>query len=81
MRFLTTLVIGICVSCMVLAQDPAKKPEATKEIAKSVWDKLNAGPSAVFESNKIILMLHLLVKKNGAAEPSKFLTPSLTTWA
>ena len=57
MRFLTTLVLGICVSCMVLAQDEAKKPAATKEIAKSVWDKLNAGPSTVFESNKIILMM------------------------
>lgn len=57
MRFLTTLVLGICVSCMVLAQDEAKKPAATKEIAKSVWDKLNAGPSSVFESNKIILMM------------------------
>lgn len=57
MRFLTTLVLGICVSCMVLAQDTAKKPEATKEIAKSIWDKLNAGPFSVFESNKIILMV------------------------
>jgi len=42
---------------MGLAQDATKKPEATKEIAQSVWDKLNAGPASVFESNKIILML------------------------
>lgn len=57
MRFLTILVLGFGVSCMGLAQDATKKPEATKEIAKTVWDKLNAGPAAVFESNKIILML------------------------
>lgn len=57
MRFFSTFIIVAGFSSLVIAQDPVKKPEATKELATSLWQKLNAGPNSIFESNKVILVV------------------------
>jgi len=57
MRFLTAFVLAVGISLLVQAQEGDKKPEATKELAKSIWNKLTSDPVGIYESKKIILLV------------------------